>query len=157
MSQASVEQVPVRWGRRRLIGAAVVMALAVVTLLWLGPRSHADHGEIVETFDVPSSRWFGLSGMTAQVRGTLSFEGDCPVLVPEEAGEGILVFPWAVGVTYADGQRAVVHRITGGVYAVEGQFVDAAGGWDEPFPGSEWQPACEGSTQEANIYVNDWP
>lgn len=122
--------------------AAADRAVAVVTLLWLGPRSHADHGAIVETFDVPSSRWFGLPGMAAQVRGTLRFDGDCPVLIPEEAGEGILVFPWAVGVTYADGQRAVVQRLTGGVYGVEGQLVDFAEDGTSPFQGATGsQPA----------------
>jgi len=109
------------------------------------------------TFEVPSSRWFGLSGTLAQVQGTLRFEGGCPLLVPAEAGAGILVFPWAVGVTYEDGTRAVVHQVTGGVYAVEGGTVDAAGGWDEPMPESEWEPACTGNAAEANIYVNSWP
>lgn len=95
--------------------------------------------------------------MTAQVQGTLSFEDACPALVNEDVNEGILVFPWAVGVTYADGTRGVVHRITGGIYAVEGGAVDAGGGWDEPEPGKVWQPACSGSDLSANIYVNSWP
>lgn len=54
-------------------------------------------------FDVAPSRRLGLPGMTAQVHGSLSCEGNCPVLVPEEVGSGILVFPWAVVVRYADG------------------------------------------------------
>lgn len=98
-----------------------------------------------------------MSGMDAQVTGTLAFEGECPVLVNEEIGSGILIFPWAVGVMYADGTRAVVHRVTGGVYAVEGGVVDAAGGWDEPNGNGQWDVACEGSPQRANIYVNSWP
>ncbi|WP_202879543.1 hypothetical protein [Serinicoccus kebangsaanensis] len=123
----------------------------------LGPRAHPDHGEIVDTFEVPSSTWMGLSGMAAQVQGTLELDEGCPVLVTEEVGHGILVLPWAVGVTYADGTRGVVHRVTGGVYAVEGGVIDAAGGWDEPSSGGDWRPACEGSDLQANILVNSWP
>lgn len=134
----------------------MVASTAFVSVL-MGPRPHADHGDVTQTFDVPSSRWLGLSGMTAQVQGSLSFEGDCPVLVPEEVGSGILVFPWAVGVRYADGTRAVVHRLTAGVYAVEGEPLSAAGGWDEPHPDSDWEPACDGTQQKANINVNSWP
>lgn len=48
-------------------------------------------------------------------------------------------------------------RWTGGVYAVEGGVVDAAGGWDEPDAEGEWQPVCEGSDLTANIVVNSWP
>ncbi len=143
---------------RRLLFGAVALGVAVALVVMLvGPRSSADHGRVVQTFEVPSSRWWGLSGMAAEVRGTLSFEGDCPVLIPEEVGGGILIFPWAEGVTYADGTRAVVHRVTGGVYAEEGGVVDAAGGWDEPSGGDDWEPACEGSSATANIYVNSWP
>lgn len=144
--------------RRRVVGAgvvAVVVGLGAVALL--GPRSHPDHGEIVETFEVPSYRWTGMSGMAAQVQGTLALDGDCPVLVAEDTVGGLLVFPWALGVTYADGTKGVVHRWTGGVYAVEGGVVDAAGGWDEPGAEGEWQPVCEGSDLTANIVVNSWP
>lgn len=157
MTSAPALRSAARPRRKRLIAAAVVGVVVVVGLIGLGPRSHADHGAVTGTFDVPSSRWLGLSGMTAEVRGTLTFEGDCPVLASDEVGPGILVFPWAVGVTYADGRRAVVHQLTGGVYAVEGQTLDYGGGWHESTPGSDWQPACEGSHLEANIYVNAWP
>ena len=132
-----------------------VVGLAAVAMS--GPRTHPDHGKVLETFEVPSSLWLGGSGMAAQVQGTLRLDGDCPVLVTDEVGQGVLVLPWAVGVTYEDDTRAVVHRLTGGVYAVEGGSIDAAGGWGEPGPEREPEAVCAGSDQAESIYVNSWP
>lgn len=143
--------------RRVLVVGAIVAALGILVAVLVGPRSSAAHGDVTETFTVPSSRWIGLSGMAAQVQGTLGFVGDCPVLMWDDDVEGALVLPWAVGVRYDDGTRAVVHRVTGGVYAVEGGQIDAAGGWDEPGVDSSWAPACGGADVLANIHVNSWP
>jgi hypothetical protein len=156
MSSASDPMPGSRLLRKTAVAGLAVLVLVLAGIAFLGPRSHPEHGKVAETFPVPSSRAIGIGGMAAQVQGMLTLNGDCPVL-ETEVGNQILVLPWAVGVTYQDGTKAVVHRLTGGVYAVEGGLVDGGGGVDEPGPGQAWQPACEGSDLEANVYFNSWP
>lgn len=58
---------------------------------------------------------------------------------------------------YQDGTRAVVHRITGGVYALEGQPFSYGGGYDEPSSSEgPWISVCPGSAVVGDAYVNDW-
>ena len=109
--------------------------------------------------EAPGTVWYDQSAQIGAPGASLiaGLETGAPVLVTDEVGQGVLVLPWAVGVTYEDDTRAVVHRLTGGVYAVQGGTIDAAGGWGEPGPEREPDAVCAGSDQAESIYVNSWP
>ena len=155
-NSGSGRRVPPQRARRFIVAGLALAACALLTIALTGPRDSTDHGPISDTFNVPSNWWFGLSGQAAQAKGTLAFEGNCPVLRTEDGtNDGVLVLPWGIGVTYQDGTRAVVHRLTGAPYAIEGGELDLGGGWDEPGGQDSWEPACDGAETRANI--NSWP
>ena len=151
-----------------IVAGALLAAATVAALVWanlpstdaeVGPAGEfvppAD-GPIVSTFPVPTYAWDEGGGDAAQVSGVLALtDAGCPMLVADGRATALLL-PNATGVTYDNGVRGVVDA-EGRVYAVEGQQLEYAGGWQEPAAGEfaeGWQALCGDTPARDVIYVN---
>lgn len=151
-----------RWGGWGLgVAAAAAVAIAAVTL-WPGGSGRLPFaaGPALPPgaweFTVPTYEGSG-AGMDALITGRLGFtEAGCTLIYqPGDPGSvRPVVFPDAVGVSFSNGVRAVVHERTGRVFAVEGQEFSYGGGWVPA--GRTWTQGC-GQWRADVAWINDDP
>lgn len=172
VSPRPLSQLEARAARRRrrawiapAVGAAAAAAVVLATVqLWPGttggarPAAGPDLPDDANVFTVPTYDWDRGWGMDALLTGRLGFTEDgCTLIYQQDdpASVGPVVFPDAVGVTFGNGVRAVVHEDSGKVYAVEGREFEYAGGWIT-VRDDTWSGQC-GEWPASVAWINDDP